>query len=245
MTNKNQENYELKAIKCQQFADYYKYRNPNLHIYYYLKHIKNLNKARNNTYNFRRSLNIPPTAPAWYRLVHVTQKNPFIKIHVNGERTVHELLYKQANQYFSLSSGQHQLTIYPIGERELNFIHQSVTVDPGKYYTLVITEVSNSPVILAFEDRPDVPAGEAKIRFIHLCNNTSNLDIAVKNRDVIFPNLQPFESTNYLGINPMKLELEVRKTGTNEISRNLPPFTLEANQSYSVIMTDEDVILIS
>jgi hypothetical protein len=242
---KNQQFYLTKAAIYQDYADYYKYRNPSLHIFYYLQHLININQAstilqeeqqyRSNRLNF----------PAKFRILHSAPNTPGLDIYVDGKRTINEISYKQTYHYLPISPGKHTVEVFFAGESISSLLNKKVSFTPGKFYTLIITSVSKSIKLIAIEDQPNVPAGEAKIRFIHLNPETEAVDIAVKNRDVIFPELKPLKLTNYLGITPMNLELEARKAGTKEIAIHIPSIKLDANIAYSAVIAEGGILFLN
>lgn len=237
--NECQPNYLSKAAMYQELANFYKYRDPGLHIYYYLRHIKNLNKeSQRFAPAFKKNLQ----APARLRVFHSNKTYEKLDIYIDGSPVITNLSYYVMNHYLLIPPGNHQITIKVAGKAD-QLLNKNIFLTAGRYYTLVTTDDSRNQKLLAYEDNPMVPVGEAKIRFLHFSRDIQEIDIAVKNRDVIFSKLHYGNATAYLGVTPMKLELEARKSGTNEVTLDLPILSLEPNIAYSAIVLDNDVIL--
>jgi len=235
----NLPNYLSKAAIYQEIADFYKYRNPSLHIYFYLLHLKNLNKE---TQEFLKTYH-SQLLPAQFRIFHVDKTNQKLDVFLDGAPFITNYSSSDLNHYLLVPPGKHQIKINIAGKTSQQLLKKNMYFAAGKYYTLVTTNDSRNQSLLAIEDQPAVPKGEAKIRFLHLSLKEQEIDIAVKKRDVIFPKITYCSVTNYLGITPMKLELEARKSGTNEVTFHLPILTLEPNTAYTSFILDNDIIL--
>lgn len=182
-------------------------------------------------------LRTPDTAgPSTLRILHASPEMPAVDVYIDGEQVLRNFNYKSSSTYFSLSSGQHQIDLYPAGEVRTPLISKKVFNQAGKFYTIAVAGRSENFRILTFEDQHEVPSKEAKIRFIHLSPDAPDIDIAVKNRDVVFQKIPYRKSTSYLGVTPMVLSLEARMTGTNEVIFPLPTIKLKPDKAYSGVI---------
>jgi hypothetical protein len=234
-------NYLSKAAMYQELANFYKYRDPGLHIYYYLQHIKNLKKESQRILTTYKKK--PQALPARLRVFHSNHSQRSLDVYIDGSLVLTNLSYRERNQYLIIPPGKHQISLHVAGKPDQQLLNKSISLAAGRYYTLVTTEDSRNQNLLAYEDQPMVPVGEAKIRFLHFSPSSQEIDIAVKNRDVIFSNLHYGNATSYLGVTPMKLELEARRSKTKEVILELPLLSLEPNTAYTAIILDNDVIL--
>ena len=78
--------------------------------------------------------------------------------------------------------------------------------------------------------------GESKMRFLHLATDTPSLDLAVKDRDVVFPNVSFLHVTDYLGLTPMTVDLELRQVGLTDVILPIPKLQFKANEAYTVVL---------
>ncbi|MGG1674681.1 DUF4397 domain-containing protein [Neobacillus sp. NRS-1170] len=220
--------YLQKAAMYDMLAQFYKYTAPNLHIHYYLKHVKYMNKALYIMRNHSQE-------EAMVRFVHTSYDSPEVDIYINGQRAVRELGFKSASNAHSLKAGKYHIDIYPAGNLVDSILNKTITVEPGKSYTLPAIDSVKKMRLLMFENHPEVPANEAKVRFIHLSQDTKGLDIAVKDRDVIFPNISYKQATEYLGLTPMTVDLEVREAGSRMVLLPMPKVQFKVNESYTIV----------
>jgi hypothetical protein len=232
MTVRKPENHFQKAAMYGMLADFYKYTNPNLHVHYYQKHFKHLQRAiQSGRANGTPSMS---ESPARVRILHAAPDAPNVDVYINGMRVLKDFSYKKVTDYLNLPKGKYHIDIYPAGNMIATVISKRVTVDSGKNYTLVAAGSGKNLKLLAFEDSPITPPGEAKVRFVHLSPDAPAVDIAVKSGDVIFPNVSFRKSTEYMGLSPMTVDLEARVSGTKTVALALPNITFRPNTAYTI-----------
>jgi hypothetical protein len=229
---RNQIDYLQKAALYDLLAQHYKYSNPNYHIHFYLKHCKYINKAMN---LMRAPAQVLPEV-AQVRFLHTSHDAPNVDIYINGSRVIKDLAFKQVSTYLQLKTGKHHIDIYPAGEMIESVLNKTITVEEGKSYTLTTIDSVKKMRLLVFLNQPMVPANEAKVRFIHLSSDSPALDIAVKERDVIFPMISYKQATEYLGLTPMTVDLEARVAGSKDILLHLPKASFKPNETYTIVL---------
>ncbi|MFC3885230.1 DUF4397 domain-containing protein [Bacillus songklensis] len=226
------DNYFYKAAMYDLLANYYKYSNPNLHVFYYQKHLKYMNQLIMANYEAARE---PQTRNPMVRIFHASPDTPSVDVYLNGKRTIRNLTYKQETDYLPLlEAGRYRIDIYPAGKTDKPIVSETFTFNEGQKYTVVAAGTLNTLDLLFIKDNNEVPSGETKIRFIHLSPNTPAVDIAVKNGDVLVSDITFKEVTDYLPLSPMTVNLEVRIAGTNKVVLELPPIRLRPNRTYTV-----------
>ncbi|WP_044022124.1 DUF4397 domain-containing protein [Bacillus sp. SG-1] len=224
----HREPYLQKAAMYDLLSMYYKYSDPRLHIHYYHKHLKNMQKAIYGTRDRQQS------RPAQVRVLHAVPDAPNVDVYVNGTKALGNLAFKDISEFMALPAGKYHIDIYPAGTSVSTVISKRVTVESGKIYTLAAVGKGNKLQLLPFITDPFVPSGETKVRFIHLSPNAPAVDIAVKKGDVIFPKVSFKQATDYLGLTPMTVNLEVRAAGTKDVALALPNVALKPNQAYTI-----------
>ncbi|MGG3470149.1 DUF4397 domain-containing protein [Neobacillus pocheonensis] len=225
---RSQSDYLQRALLYDMLAQFYKYTYPNLHIHYYGKHLKYMKKAM---YMIRST----QQEDAKVRFVHTSYDTPNVDIYINGQRTFRELPFKNISTEHTLKAGKYHIDIYQAGNSVDSILNKKITIEPGKSYTLAVIDSVQKLRLLQFENQPEVPANEAKVRFIHLSPDSETFDVAVKDRDVIFPNVSYKQATEYLGLTPMTVDLEVRETGSRTVLLPMPKMQFKANESYTII----------
>ncbi|GLB61186.1 DUF4397 domain-containing protein [Cytobacillus sp. NCCP-133] len=234
---RNQHWYFQKAAKYDLLAQYFKYIDPVQHISYYQKHLHCMNYAMHMT----RTSNMLPAEEetqqesAKIRIIHATPDTGPVDIYVNGARVLQDFPYKEISDYFSLPAGRYQVDIYPAGNMVSTVLSRKMTVESGKMYTAAAAGKAGKLKFVTLEDQPAVPFGETKIRFVHLSPDAPAVDIAVKNRDVIFPDIAFRQASRYLALTPMTVDLEARIAGTSNVALSLPRAQFKADQAYTIV----------
>ncbi|WHY84321.1 DUF4397 domain-containing protein [Neobacillus novalis] len=228
---RNHADYLQKAAMYDLLAQFYKYSNPGLHTHFYLKHYKNMNKAM----NMMRTYSQIYQEEAKVRFLHTSHDSPNVDIYINGKRMIRDLPFKNVSTDLSLQAGKYHIDIYPAGNMVDSVLNKKITVEPGKSFTLATIDHVKKMRLLMFQNLPQVPANEAKVRFIHLSPDTQLLDIAVKDRDIVFPNLSYKQATEYLALTPMTVDLEVREAGTRTVILPIPQLHFKANESCTIV----------
>ncbi|WP_308302513.1 DUF4397 domain-containing protein [Peribacillus deserti] len=228
MLKRDAEHYFQKAAKYDLLASYYKYTNPDLHIQYYSKHLRNLQKAV-------QGVRTGP-APSRVRIIHASPDSPNVDIYVNGMRTMRDVTYKHVSDYLSLPPGRYQIDIYPAGTMVSTVISRKVNVAAGKFYTLAAIGPAKNLRLMPIEDHLFVPSSETKVRFAHFSPDAPSVDLAVKNGDVIFSKAEFRNVTDYVGLTPMTMDLEVRLAGSSTVVLSLPNVRLNPNTAYTILV---------
>jgi len=235
MSYRNKNDYLHKAAMYDLLANYYKYLDPNLHVMYYHKHLRNLNKAVQLMRSHTIQASPSSTLPSMVRFLHASPAVKDVDIYVNGSRVLRDFSYKNNSSHMQLQPGKYQVDIYPAGESVSTVISKKIMVEPGRIYTAAIAGQANNLRLLTFEDSPQTPVGETKSRFIHLSPDAPAVDITGKNGDVIFPNVSYKQATTYLALNPMTVTLEAKVAGTKNTVVTIPDVKLEPNNAYTIV----------
>ncbi len=237
----NQHDYLRMAEMYDQLADYYKYVNPNKYIAYYQQHFHYMNLASEamRTFEVMEQQRLA-ALQAKVRLVHASFNTPKVDIYINGTRVLKDFEHKDSSNYLPLTAGKYQLDIYPAGNMVSTVLSRKIIVEHGRPYTFIFSGDEKKLKWLSVEDDYRLPRNETKLRFIHLAENSPALDIAVKGRDIIFPELAYRKHTNYLGLSPITVDLEARVAGSNEAALAIPKVQLKPNQIYSVLIIDSE-----
>jgi hypothetical protein len=223
--------YLQKAAMYDSLAQLYKYSFPNLYMQYYQKHIKYRNKAM----NIMRTNPQPLQGEAIVRVLHTSPDSPNVDIYIDGKRVIRDLPLKNVSSYLPLKAGKHHVDIYPTGNMVNSVLNKKITVEPGKSYTLATIDSVKKMRLLVYLNQPRVPVNESKVRFIHLSPDTPSLDIAVKDRDVVFPKVSYKQATEYLGLTPMTVDLEAREADTKTVLLPMPRVQFLPNASYTIV----------
>jgi hypothetical protein len=224
-----------KAAKFQLLADYYKYVDPNKHLYYYQKHYNYLQRwlADRKQENQQR-INENRNGLVKVRVLHASPNAPDVDIYLNGENVLKSLMYTNSSAYLDIKAGTYQLEIYPAGSKKDPVQSAMVEVESDKSYTIAAGGLLEDLQVVVIEDDSFVPRSESKLRFLHLSPGAPPVDIAVRKGDVVFPNIAFSQLTEYLGLTPMTIDLEVRIAGTKDVVLPLNRVNVKPDLAYTI-----------
>ncbi|WP_342025626.1 DUF4397 domain-containing protein [Cytobacillus pseudoceanisediminis] len=241
-SERNRQWYFQRAAKYDLLSQYFKYIDPAQHIAYYYKHLHCLNQA----FQIMRTQNQQPSEgqQAKVRIFHGSPDAGQVDIYVDGTRILKDFHYKEASGYASLPAGKHQIDIYRAGNMVSTLLSRKIIAAAGKAYTIAAAGkaytiaaagIASKLKLVILEDHHKVPAGETKVRFAHLSADAPAVDIAVKNRDVVFPNIAFRQASKYLALTPMTVDLEARISGTPNVALAIPRMQFQADQAYTLL----------
>lgn len=222
-----------KAWMYDQLAQYYKYSHPQKHMEFYIKHYEEIKKFIAIYQQDRFPESMPP---AKVRILHASPNAPAIDIYVNGQRILQNITFKQYSNYISLPQGQYRFDVYPTNTQFSPLFSAIVPATGGYVYTIAAAGNIAKLQLLSFVDSTYLPYGEAKIRFVHLSSDAPAVDLAMKDSDILFPNVPFKQATEFLQVSPGSAHLDVLVMGMKNVILSLPDVKVEANKIYSVYM---------
>ncbi|WP_404428266.1 DUF4397 domain-containing protein [Sutcliffiella horikoshii] len=224
------ENYFL-AGQYQLLADYYKYLDPQRHIYFYNMHyhhlqkwVKSIQAAPNRNTNERENSRL--------RFLHASPGIMAVDVHVNNNPVWKDLRYTNSSSYVDIKPTNNKIEIYQNGQKLFDGTLQANT---GKTYTVAIAGTKDKLQLIPVEDDASVPQSESKLRFWHLSPDAPPVDIAVKKGDVVFSDIPYSGISDYLGLTPMTVDLEMRVSGTKDIVLPLNRISLKPDVAYTIV----------
>ncbi|MFG6146942.1 DUF4397 domain-containing protein [Halobacillus sp. B23F22_1] len=230
MYHQNADQLARQAAQYDLMSNYYKYIDPNKHMYYYQKHFECMQQLMN-----QRQNNLGMDGNSRVRVLHASPDAPAVDVYVNGQQVLQGISYKQYSDYLSMPAGHYQIDIFPEGESSAPVLSQMVEVASGKMYTAAAAGPVEELQLMAAVDSEGVSPGKAKLKFWHLSPDAPAVDIAVKGGDVLFRNVPFGKSTRYVTISPTTADLEVRVAGSSNVALDIPDVSLNPNQSYTAV----------
>jgi hypothetical protein len=224
-------------------SDYYKYTNPELHVYYYHKHLQSLKNAFSDDSKSAIVTDIQRQKEyGKIRILHGSESIETVDIYINGIRMFKEVSFKTMSNDLTLPAGKYQIDIYETGKMIDTLCSQKINVESNVYHTFAVSEMDNKLKIYSFPEYPVVPKNETKLRIVQLAETLPTIDIAVQKGDVVFPSINYKGATSYLALYPMSVYLEARNSETKEVIKRFPPMRLEADKAYSafIVKATED-----
>lgn len=227
------EHYYL-AGQYQLLADYFKYVDPDKHIHFYKLHYYHIHKWLHSEQN--RDVDTTSSESfAKIRVLHASPLTAPLDILVNDEPVWRDLRYTNSSVYMETEQMDLQISIYQTGSTNSPILSTMIQLNPNTIYTLAIAGNRDNIQLIVIEDDPSVPQSEAKLRFWHLSPNAPAVDIGVKKGDVVFSDISFSALSEYLGLTPMTIDLEVRLAGTKEVVLPLNRVSLKPDLAYTVV----------
>ncbi|RFU65448.1 DUF4397 domain-containing protein [Peribacillus glennii] len=214
-------------------AKYYKYSRPDLHVHYYHNHLISLQNA---IFHSKAGFMQPQKRFSKVRVLQGSPDSTAIDICFNHNPVYKNVPYQTNSKYIFLPEGSLLLDILQSNEKGPSAFSSRVQLMAGNHYTLVVAGPPENLLLEAIHDEPFVPFGETKIRFAHFSPDAPDLDIAVKNGDIVFKGLTYRNATDYLGLTPMAVDLEVRAAGTREVILPLEGIRFEKDAAYTIYL---------
>lgn len=218
-------------------ANYYKYLDPQKHIYYYQLHFRCMQQlCQTEGYPLRNFGGNPSHdgGRAKVRVLHTSPDTPRVDIYINDEKTLENMTYYQISPYIELPAGTFQVEIYPVGQKNTPILSENISIQSGRNYTVAAAGLQEDLRLVSVIDTTDIPSGKLKARFWHLSPNAPAVDIALADGDVLFKNISYGNVSDYLELTPGTVTLEVRKAGTKDVILTLRNTALKANQAYTI-----------
>jgi hypothetical protein len=231
MVNQEKNIYIQKAMLYDFYSQINKYKNPNLHIKYYKKHLQYLNLSKNASSN--KSVMNP--------IVHSRIINllPYeVDIRINKKDILKNLPPYGVSEYFLTPSTVQQLEVM-VPESPGSIISTSLELRGCTFTSLIINENNGAKKIDSIPTDPYLPDDETKLRFIHYSQTHPSVDVRVKHGDTVFSNLSFGESTDYLGLTPMSVELKLIDSKSKKTLHPFLTYQLQKNEIYSAFLVED------
>ncbi|GCE11896.1 DUF4397 domain-containing protein [Tengunoibacter tsumagoiensis] len=157
-----------------------------------------------------------PQANAFVRVVHASPDAGNVDVFVDGKSILTNFVFSTVTDYVPLAAGAHKLQVAPTGKGVGGAaITQSVSVDPGMYYTVAALGTRSSGFSLsAFVDDNRLTGGEPKVRVYHLSPNAGPVNVAVGGKTVITGLTYP-KASAYLPVPAGSYTFDVTATSVN------------------------------
>jgi hypothetical protein len=169
-----------------------------------------------------------------------------VDVVLNKKQIVAKLSFQKVSNYILLQPGAYTIEMVYSHNHNEKILSTTIIIESGQFYTMTVMKEEKKSKLFMIQNSPSVPVGEAKIRFLHLACNMPVLDLAVKDRDVVFPNISFQEATDYLGLTPMTVDLELRIAGSKQVVLPMPKLQFKANAAYTIVLasTSEEIFLL-
>lgn len=173
------------------------------------------------------------------RVIHASPDAPNVDVYANDARVLADVPFKTASDYLEVPGGDYNFKVYAAGAdpaSDTAVIDADATLETGKDYTVVALGLLAEIKPGVFVDNNAAPAaGKAHVRVLHASPGAPNVDIAVKDGPVLFPDLAFEEQAGPSPVDAGTYDLEVRAAGTMTVALAIDGVTLEAGKIYDVL----------
>jgi hypothetical protein len=171
---------------------------------------------------------------AQLRVLHASPDAPAVDVYVNGSKAISNLAFGEVSSTASLPAGTYDVKVTAAGGTDA-VITAKLPLEAGKHYTVVAEgKLANITAKVVEDKLVGLDAGKAQLRVVHASPDAPAVDVAVKGGAVLVPNLAFPNASDYLAVDPMTVDVEIRAAGTNTVALSVPGLTLEAGKVYTV-----------
>ncbi|WML53791.1 DUF4397 domain-containing protein [Neobacillus sp. PS3-12] len=170
------------------------------------------------------------------RFLQAVSDTQYVDVFINKELVVDWLPFQSVSNYVSLLPGTYTIDILSSTDRKNKLLSTNIIIQNDQIYTLVLVGKGEETELYMVHNFPKVPFGEAKMRFLHLAPELPTIDFAVKDRDVVFENIAFQQVTDYLGLTPMTVDLELRTAGSKQVILPMPKLKFKANEACTIVL---------
>jgi hypothetical protein len=180
---------------------------------------------------------IPTTAQL--RVLHGSPDAPPIDIVVNGARVFGNLPFGLSSPYLTVPVGENTIQVIPSGGSlaDSPVVLEAVLPFEGDTRTTIVASNSLDAIEAnVISDLTSTKKSSAQIRVGHLSADAPNVDIAADGsaaKDALLKDVPYKTVSDYLTVEPGKLDLDVRAPGTKDIIADLPALKLAKGTNYS------------
>jgi hypothetical protein len=178
-------------------------------------------------------------ATAMVRVAHLSPDAPDVDIYLNDEiiPSLTGVPFQAVSGYLSANAATNNVKVYVTGTTVDPVIDASVTLLPGRAYTVAATGLVGagdlSPFILV-DDRQGASPGNSLVRFVHLSPDAPEVDIVVEGGPTLFDDVGFRTFAGYGEVAAGTYNLEVRLTASNALALPVPGVMLGSGESYTV-----------
>lgn len=174
------------------------------------------------------------TGQAQLRVIHASPDAPAVDIYVNGNKAISNLAFKETTPWTALPAGSYDVKVTAAGGTDA-VIEANLPLEAGKYYSVVATgKLADISAKVFMDDLSMLESGKARLRVIHVSPDAPAVDVAAKGGAVLVPNLAYPNASDYLTVDAMTVDVEVRAAGTNTVALAVPGLNLSAGNIYTI-----------
>jgi hypothetical protein len=172
------------------------------------------------------------------RVLHASPGGPLIDVYLDASPAFPRLAYGEVSVYAKAPAGPHVATVYAAGgggPGEALF-SADLMLAAGEDYTMVALGrlPRIEPVVLIDSTAAPGP-GRAKARALHASPDAPAVDIAARRGPILFEHVCFRQVTPFVEVPARMVDLDVRRSGSDEAIFSLPDYTLAEGSLYTFV----------
>jgi hypothetical protein len=170
--------------------------------------------------------------------VSVTQASYDVEaldLFVNKEKTKANFEFTHTLNYVDLLAGKNSITIKEAGKAD-TLLTSEIDFKEGKTYSIFIANTIEDIEYVLIEDNLTAPKeGEAKVRFVNMSPESTNLDILVKDEDTnLFENAEFKAASSFKELTPGTYTFEIKQADSEDVLFSLEDVKIEKGKIYTI-----------
>jgi hypothetical protein len=152
----------------------------------------------------------------------------------NGDSTIRSISYANVSDYLELSSGDYRVQVFPAGTRRTTIAETSVSLSSDESVTVALVGLSGVNLEVFEDDRVDGSARAGVTMVNSVPDYPAPFDLMIRNGPRLFEGVSYLEATDATEVVPGRYDIELRRSGTNEVILNSTGHMLSAGATYTV-----------
>lgn len=152
----------------------------------------------------------------------------------NGDSIIRSISYADVSDYLELSSGDYRVQVFPAGSRRSTIAETSVSLSSDESVTVALVGLSGVDVEVFEDDRVDGSARAGVTMVNGVPDFPAPFDLKIRNGPMLFEGVSYLESTDATELIPGRYDIELRRSGTNEVVLTSTGHQLSAGTTYTV-----------
>jgi len=176
---------------------------------------------------------------AQVRVVHASPDAGDVAVFADGSKTLDNFKYKGISELMAVPAGTHKFQVSAAGKTAADAVitADGVKLEGGKHYTVFAVGTvaeKNLSLLLTVDDLSPLPAGKARVRITHASSGAPNVDVVANGATFLAKNLAFPGASDYLTVDAMAVNAEVRATGTTAAVKTVST-SVEAGKIYNFV----------
>lgn len=178
-----------------------------------------------------------PNLDCHVRFFHAAASNnaPAVNIIIDGKTVATDIPFSGLTKYLSLSSGDHEITIFDVANNKQPLYSETVTILPISIQTYSAVLLESNLTLFRLRDGTSVEKSDLSfVRFINLSPNAPLLSLSLPNQETLFNGVEYLETTGYYPLSPGIYNFLVSATNDAQYKKFMKNTSIKPGQLYTI-----------